>query len=301
MNAGMTALQERNKRVAYARELGIEKPHTLKKEALDAAIAEAEALKAKKQSVIDSNPENDGEIHDCPDCGAMMVFQDGAWVCLQPSESDAEESVADALGEREATREAWLMTACEKIAPMLAQAGASNIVRKVTEGKISISVGFPSRTIRKRIGECWAAVASDNGGVNHMFINPTLDGGTLEATIEVLGVIAHELTHADDDCESKHNGHFRKVATAVGLTGKMTATVVGEDLKPLLKDIAEEIGYYPHTKLKLGSGIKKQTTRLIKVHCDDMECPYFDVETGKGYTIRVTQKWIEIGLPTCPC
>lgn len=282
MNAGQSALQERNARVQYARTLGILKPHTMKSVALEEAISAAEAEKAERTA------------KKAEDAAKGDPFDD-----IDPSlEGDhltAEETTADALGERDATREAWLMSAVEKIAPMLAQAGASNIERKVSEGKISISVGFPSKTIRKRIGECWAVAASENGGVNHLFISPLLDD-----TVEVLGVVVHEMVHADDDCESHHNGHFRKVAKAVGLTGKMTATEVGEDLAPILKDLAEELGPYPHVKLKLGSNIKKQTTRLKKVHCQDTECPYLD-DDGKGYTIRVTQTWIEVGLPVCPC
>lgn len=35
---------------------------------------------------------------------------------------------------------------------------------------------------------------------------------------------------------------------------------------------------------------KKQSTRMLKVICP-----------GCGYTVRTTQKWIDIGLPTCPC
>jgi len=33
-----------------------------------------------------------------------------------------------------------------------------------------------------------------------------------------------------------------------------------------------------------------QTTRMLKV-----ECP------ADGYIVRTTQKWIDLGLPTCPC
>jgi hypothetical protein len=278
MNAGMSALQERNARVQYARTLGIAKPHTLKKDALEEAIAAAEAVKAENKAQKDAEK------------AAGDPFDE-----IDPTiEGDhlEEETVADVLAERAATREAWLLSAAEKIAPMLEQAGGANIVRKVAEGKISISVGFPSKTIRKRIGECWSAVASENGGTNHLFISPLLDD-----TIEVLGVVVHELIHADDDCESKHNGHFRKVALAVGLTGKMTSTEVGEDLQPLLKDLAEELGPYPHVKLKLGAQ-KKQTTRMLKAICDDSECPYGE---ESPYTIRLTKKWVEVGLPSCPC
>jgi len=49
------------------------------------------------------------------------------------------------------------------------------------------------------------------------------------------------------------------------------------------------IGEYPHGAISY-SNRRKQTTRMIKV-----VCPACD------YTVRVSQKWIEVGLPTCAC
>lgn len=44
---------------------------------------------------------------------------------------------------------------------------------------------------------------------------------------------------------------------------------------------------------------KKQTTRMLKVVCPDEECPHNDA--GSPYLVRTTRKWIECGLPACPC
>ena len=41
---------------------------------------------------------------------------------------------------------------------------------------------------------------------------------------------------------------------------------------------------------KAMSPVKKQGTRLKKVEC--ISC---------GYVVRITQKWIDIGLPVCVC
>jgi hypothetical protein len=76
----------------------------------------------------------------------------------------------------------------------------------------------------------------------------------------------------------------------VGLVGPMKATVAGPALTLKLRALLREVGDYPHAGLKLGEGIKKQSTRLIKA-----ECP------SCGYLIRLTQRWIAVGLPTCPC
>lgn len=275
MNAGMTALTELNALRAEARQLGIVKPNTMKRDALKAAIAEAKTF--------------------CP-CGIVKEMctahstEDDPFDEIDPTAEGDHLTVADVKADRDITREAWLLSAVELLTPVLEQAGATN-VRGL---ELSVSVGFPSKSVRKRIGEHWHAESSGNGTMHHMFISPLLDD-----PIKVLGVLAHELIHADDNGESQHSGHFRRVATALGLEGKMTATVVGENLMPTLKDILVELGDYPHIRLDLGD-VKKQTTRMLKVECQDDECAYLDAKGGH-YTIRLTQKWIEIGLPMCPC
>lgn len=272
--AGMTALTELNALRAEARKLGIEKPNTMKKDALVEAI---ETIK-KERAAKKAEDELAGDPFD-----EIDPSQEGDHL-------DENVTLADVKAERDITREAWLLSAVEKLIPMLEQAGAANIRNR----KLQISVSFPSKSIRKRIGECWASRASENKGINNLFVSPLLDDA-----VEVLGVILHELIHADDEGESHHAGHFRRVATACGLTGKMTATVVGDDLKPILADILAELGPYPHVKLNLGN-VKKQTTRMLKAECQDTECPYLD-DSGKGYVVRLTQKWVEIGMPSCPC
>jgi len=268
------ALSERNERVKYARTLGIAKPHTLKKDALETAIHEAE--RAQEGVLIDDDPFDP----------------------IDPTlEGDAlpdPETVAEALLMRDATREAWLNSAVEALRPLLAQAGATNINTR----RIAASVGFPQGNARKIIGQCWAMDTSSTGAVNSVFISPVLDDA-----LTVLGVVAHEMIHADDNGASKHAGHFRKVARALGLTGKITATEIGPDLEPVLKDMVAELGEYPHVKLNLGTRVvKKQSTRLLKAMCGEFDgpCPLADTN-GKLYTIRLSKKWVEIGLPTCPC
>jgi hypothetical protein len=72
----------------------------------------------------------------------------------------------------------------------------------------------------------------------------------------------------------------------------MKATTEGDAFKkeigcPVLK----QLGKYPHAELSggLSSGPGKQDTRLMKVYC-----PACD------YKARITRKWIEVGVPTCP-
>lgn len=277
------ALSERNERVKYARTLGIEKPHMLKKDALEAAITEAHIRLASERAEREA-AKNEPDPFDPidPDIEGDHLTED-----VLP------ETFGEALATRDATREAWLLAAIDILRPVLKQAGCTTM----NERRFAVSVGFPKGNVRKVIGQCWAAKASECGGTNHVFVSPVLSDA-----VQVLGVLVHEMIHADDDGESGHKGHFSACAKAAGLEGKMTATTVGEGLRPVLEDIVSELGPYPHVKLNIGSQIiKKQTTRLLKAVCSlGADCPVKD-EKGKGLVIRITKKWAEIGMPSCIC
>lgn len=182
-----------------------------------------------------------------------------------------------------ATREAWLVSAVEALAPLFAEIGESLPT-------VRVSVGWPGGRGPKTavIGQCWATGAAADK-VSQVFVSPVLDDAA-----RVLDVLAHELIHALDDCQSGHKGRFVKVARALGLEGKATATVAGADLKARLDAIAEALGAYPHAALANvdgADGPKKQGTRMLKVVCPE-----------SGYTLRTTKKWLEeFGAPFCPC
>lgn len=187
------------------------------------------------------------------------------------------------------TREEWLMKGSEVILPWIKSAGGG------ATPKFRVSVGWPlgGRAKQKkggggshRIGECFCCSCSKDG-THEIFISPELD-----QPLNVLDVLTHELIHAFVGIKAKHGAEFKVVAVKVGLTGKMTATVAGAELEGKLLELAEKLGKYPHASLGTGGDrLKpKQTTRLIK-----LECP------GCGYTVRTTQKWIDVGLPTCVC
>jgi hypothetical protein len=100
------------------------------------------------------------------------------------------------------------------------------------------------------------------------------------------------LVHAFVGIKAKHGKDFKVVAVGAGLTGKMTATVASDALEPKLATLAKDLGDYPHAALGVGGETlkPKQNTRMLKVTCPDC-----------GYTVRTTKKWLDIGLPTCPC
>lgn len=183
------------------------------------------------------------------------------------------------------TREEWLVAAAEALAPIFAEAG-------VDLPPMRVSTGWPGGRGKKGnvIGQAWAAGAAEDG-VAQVFVSPVL-----VESARVLDVLAHEIVHVADGNLSGHKGNFAKVAKAIGLEGKMTATVAGEALKARLDAIVDEIGPYPHAALKVGSEgsdePKKQGTRMLKVECAE----------GSGYVVRMTRTWLdEYGAPSCAC
>lgn len=185
-----------------------------------------------------------------------------------------------------ATREEWLVAAVEALRPRFELIG-------VELPAVRVSVGWPGGRGRKNsvIGQCWAASASTDN-VAQVFISPVLDDAP-----RVLDVLAHELVHAADDNKSGHKGEFTRIAKGLGLTGKMTATVAGEELAAHLAALVEdELGPYPHAAIiadaEGADGPAKQGTRMLKIECT----------SGNGYIVRMTRKWLdEYGTPSCPC
>lgn len=177
------------------------------------------------------------------------------------------------------TRENWLNLAAESILDRHLMP-----IVELPKPSYRVSVGWPvgSRGSKNgTIGQCFVrSVSSDQH--NEIFIIPSIDD-----SLKVLDVLTHELIHAIDDCESGHRGFFAATARKVGLTGKMTATVAGEELAAKLQVIIEELGEIPHAALNYEGGRKKQTTRNVKVHCINSECG-FKFNTSRAQIARMT-------------
>jgi len=116
--------------------------------------------------------------------------------------------------------------------------------------------------------------------------------------------LIHELAHAEnhhrgiDDTDKsgrRHNKKFKSMAEQLGLIVEKAGslgfafTKLGPDAISFLdkakfnKELFSMCRLVPTTKVAAGS-------RLVKCEC--AEC---------GYVARITQKWIDTGLPTCPC
>lgn len=181
------------------------------------------------------------------------------------------------------TREQWLEAAVRLMAPLFEE-------KDYTVPAVRVSCSFPSvRALaakKRRGGECWGKEITVDG-VPQIFISPLI-----KDSVEVLAILVHEVVHAVVGSAAKHGGKFKKCALAVGLEGKMTSTVAGDELVEIAKEWIKELGDYPHPGLKPGQRPeKKQTTRMVKCECE--EC---------GYSLRTSRKWLDdAGAPLCPC
>lgn len=181
-------------------------------------------------------------------------------------------------------REHWLNVAIKRLQNDFA------VAELTIPNNVKVSCGWTSKGAKgkagfQRIGECWSPVSS-SGGFHEIFISPRIDDG-----VQVLATLVHELIHACVGVEHKHDRFFGKYAKRLNLEGKLTATTPNQKLTERLNALIGEIGDYPHARMEtLTNGKKKQTARMLKVECP--EC---------GYTVRIADKWIQEGCPTCPC
>ena len=181
------------------------------------------------------------------------------------------------------TREDWLTAAVTELRPLF------DLWAAPLPQKIRVACGFPSNARRSNdIGECWADTASADKTIE-ILISPVLDNPD-----RVFDVLVHELCHALPGAMN-HGVTFQKYAAAMHLrpcgTGKQAwkATEQTADFLPAYGEIIGSLGAYPHAQLSLNTR-KKQATRLLKAVCPSCQ-----------YTIRLTHKWAQQGLPTCVC
>lgn len=182
------------------------------------------------------------------------------------------------------TRESWLTAAVELLSnDLFAPHG-------FTVPTVRVSVGWPHRGQASTIGQCFPGhMAADK--VGQIFISPKLGDD-----LRVLDVLAHEMVHAINHAEGK-NGHgkdFSVIAKKIGLTGKMTATVAGDDLQVALAVISAQLGPYPHSALIASNAPQgpSRSGKAIKLECSN----------GDDYIVSISKSRLEnLGAPKCPC
>ena len=182
------------------------------------------------------------------------------------------------------TREEWLTAGVEELRPLFKLQG-----RPVAD-KVRIACGFPLDAKRsKAIGQCWSQSNSGDRTVE-ILISPELAD-----PVQVFEVLVHELCHATPN-GMNHGKPFQAIAKAMhlephnGTVREPWKSTKGTDqFVSVYEDIIEALGDYPHAPLTYQTK-KTQTTRMLKAVCGDC-----------GYTIRLTSKWAQQGLPHCNC
>lgn len=167
----------------------------------------------------------------------------------------------------------------------------------------TICVTIQSRGRKNAVGWFWSGRWTEKKSDKKSVFNEINMSAEFLANHDMGELLLHELAHAENntcdvkDCSGRvHNKHFKSMAERLGLEVKPRdkAVVYGyTDLAQGGKDFLKKIAF----KRELFTSYRVQTTgkssaggRLLKC-----ECP------GCGYVIRTTQKWIDVGLPTCVC
>lgn len=207
------------------------------------------------------------------------------WMMVYDKNDDETEKVRDEFLKATAThktREEWLNAAVAELREWIF--GEEHPVPDV-----HVSVGWPGGRGPKAntIGQCWQPDSSADG-VGQIFISPVV-----AEPVHVLATLVHELVHAINhkNGENGHRGPFKRIAEELGLEGKMTATHAGAELAAKLEEIAEGLGFYPHSKISTEDKPKVQKTYMLK-YVSPEEPDYF---------VRITQNKIdEYGAPRDP-
>ena len=177
------------------------------------------------------------------------------------------------------TREEWLNEAVVALRPIFEVKGYP------IPDHVRVTCGFPSkhaRSLNRAIGEHWSAKASDDAP-HEILISPVIADA-----IAVFGVLVHELAHSATDGDG-HRGRFPHCVKSLWLKGKPTTTEVGDEFIKNFSSLIESLGQYPHARLNVQANRKVQSTRMLKACCP-----------ACGYTVRISSKWIDAGLPICP-
>ena len=185
------------------------------------------------------------------------------------------------------TREQWLNKIAGRAAKEIFRPAGYMVPKN-----IRYTCGFPSKGAlamrTQRIGECWSDSASGDNTFE-ISVSPVIADGLRAADI-----LVHEMVHATVGLEAGHKGPFRKCAEAVGLKGKMTATVASDELKDKLTKIIEKIGPYPHAGLRAGRTMRAASKGMVKLECSCCK------EEGERFIVRIGEHSLKRGAPLCP-
>jgi hypothetical protein len=169
-------------------------------------------------------------------------------------------------------REQWLKELANRAIPVI----ASSREYSEEETSVKLSCGFPAKQgKRKQVNACLVPPTNSDEFNAEIFVTPELSAKR-EVARAVLPLLVAVVT---GDYQQRTN--YRNAIRALGLNS--------EELPTWAKSLIEALPAYPHASLTLPE-VKKQSTRLIKVHC--APC---------GYIARVSRSTLEnLGAPICP-
>lgn len=159
-------------------------------------------------------------------------------------------------------REEWLERAASFLFEHMKEQGIPSVSVRVSCGwPVSGGAGTGKRVV---IGQCFSPTICDDGRPQ-VFISPRI-----AESVEVLGVLLHELLHASLGTVHGHKRVFSQAAKKVGLAGPPTATVVSKELRPVLQAYVDAAGIYPHAAIHPVVKEKKGSRlRLYQCQCEE--------------------------------
>lgn len=181
-------------------------------------------------------------------------------------------------------REQWLTEICLALEPLFAAKGYG-----LKSKPYRITCGWPCRfatsITQRRVGECHS-IESSAGGVSEIFISPAIAD-----SLEVAGVVCHELIHVAVGNKAGHKGPFKAAMKYIGLGGKPTCAMPGADLNDTIRKILKSVGNYPHSPLKGIPKLAAKSSSVVKLECPDCGC-----------IVRMSKKWLtDAAEPVCAC
>lgn len=170
---------------------------------------------------------------------------------------------------------------------------------KVPLSKITVTIQSKGR--RNALGWFWASRWAHKKTISHE-INLSAEHLNEHNMGETL---IHELAHAEnhhneiqdtDKTGRRHNKKFKAQAEALGLEVEKSGSLgwAFTKLTPVSEKFLDGIKFDRSLFELFRAGVTskgtKVGTRMLKCECPDC-----------GYVVRTTQKWLDIGLPTCAC
>ena len=198
------------------------------------------------------------------------------------------------------TREEWLIAGVEKFRPHYNGC-------KLEIPDVHVSFGVPKGGLsKKRVrGECWNSVCTNNGS-RHIFISP-IEGAD---TLEILGILSHELLHSALPDDAKHGKKFKDGMAQLGLEGK---TKNRRCPVPSFGALSRRwlwnwVTAHTHSVDSEGKERqKKQQENVLscslpgKLRGCEKGCLLLDKVKGTDYIVSAGVKSLKLGMPACPC